>query len=231
MGVRVVRTRKGARLEQDGLILSEVLSEPGPTHTLFDVLAATIASLGTGTRTALLGFAAGGIIAPLRAMGFAHPIESVDLSVEQVPLFRELSEPWCGQVTVAEEDAVRWLKRHRGPFDQILEDLSARVDGEITKPRVCLDVLPRLMAARIGPRGLAFTNVLPVPGIPFTRLLADLAAPFERAAFLELEEWENRVLLAGPGLPAPREIGRTLRRHLDAIGSSEADGLSVHGLR
>lgn len=228
---RVVRTRRGARLVQDGLIVSEVLDRPGATDTLFDVLAACVAALAPGPRTALLGFAAGGVIAPLRAMGFAHPVHAVDLSLDGVSLFRELSAPWCGTVVVDQADAARWLRRRRRPFDLILEDLSAEVAGEITKPAVSLDTLPRLMAERVGRGGLVVVNVLPVPDRAWTRLLPLLAAPFREARVLVLEGWENRVLIMGRRVAPARRLGAELRRHLAAIGSSEADGLRVRTLR
>lgn len=229
--LRVVRTRRGARLEQDGLIVSEVLDRPGATDTLFDVLAACVAALSPGPRTAMLGFAAGGVIAPMRAMGFGHPIHAVDLSLDGVALFQELSRPWGGEVRVDQADAVRWLRAKQRPFDLILEDLSAAVGGELTKPPVSLDPLPALMASRLRPGGIAVTNVLPIPGQPWTRLLPALAAPYRHACVLVLDEWENRILIAGHALPTARAIGARLRSHLSAIGSAEAQGFRVHTLR
>ncbi len=217
-------------MEQDGLIVSEVLDHPGATDTLFDVLAACVAALAPGPRVAMLGFAAGGVIAPMRAMGFGHPVHAVDLSLDGEVLFRELSAPWCGRVEVDEADAVRWLRAKRRPFDLILEDLSAEVDGELTKPPVTLDPLPALMASRLAPNGIAVTNVLPIPGMPWTELLPRLAAPHREARVLVLDEWENRVLIAGRALPSARNVGRRLRQHLDAIGSVEAKGFAVRTL-
>jgi len=228
--MRIVRTRRGARMEEGGLILSEILGFPGATDSLFDVLAAAVAALAPGPRLAMLGFAGGGVVAPLRAMGFGHPIRAVDLSLEGEAVFRSLSTPWCGDVRVDEAEASAWLQRQRAPYDTILEDLSAPVAGEITKPPVSLDVLPALMRRRLCPGGLVVTNVLPVPGQPWTRLLPHLAAPHGRAAVLTLEVWENRVLLASDALPTPREIGRRMRHVLRAIGSDEAEAFTVRGL-
>lgn len=228
---RIVKTRDGARMEQDGLILSEVLDHPGPTDMLFDILAACIAALAPGPRAAILGFAAGGVVAPLRAMGFGHPLHAVDLSVQGVPTFEALSMPWAGVVQVDQDDALRWLRRQRPPFDLVLEDLSADLGEGVTKPPVSLDTLPGAMASHLGPRGVAITNVLPVPGWSWKRLIPHLAAPFACASVLVLEEWENRVLIAGQTLPTTRVIGHTLRRHLAAIGSVEADGLEVRTVK
>lgn len=229
--MRIVRTRQGARIEQAGLVLSEVLRRPGPTHTLFDVLAAAVAALARGPRAAVLGFAAGGVIAPLRAMGYGHPIEAVDLSLDGESLFRELSAPWCGAVHVHRGEASAWLQRRKQAYDVILEDLSMPTADDVTKPPVSLDVLPALMRVRLRPRGLVVFNVLPVPGRPWTRLLPHLAAPYQRAQVVLLEEWENRVLLLGDHLESARETSRRIRRTLAAIGSQEATQLSVRTLK
>ena len=111
--MRIVRTRRGLRLLEGDVILSELLARPGPTHCLFDVLAACVAALAPGPRIALLGFAGGGIVAPLRAMGFPHAIEAVDLDPTGEKLFRELARHWAGEVRVARMDALEWLAREQ----------------------------------------------------------------------------------------------------------------------
>lgn len=229
--MRVVRTRTGARILQGGLILSDVRAHPGPTHSLFDLLAGSIAALARGSRCALLGFAAGGVVAPLRAMGYAHPLRAVDLDLWAVPLFDELSRPWCGDVQVEQADAQEWLLRPGEPLDAVLEDLSAEIDGEVTKPPVSLGPLPEAIAGRLAPRGIVVTNVLPVPGWTWRRLLPHLAAPFAQAQVLELKNWENRVLIAGARLEPARSAAARLRRMLGAIGSREADAFRVRTLR
>jgi len=228
--MRIVRTHRGARMEQDGLILSEILSAPGATDTLFDVLAAGVAALARGPRALLLGFAGGGMIAPMRAMGYGHPVEAVDLSLEGEVVFRELSEPWCGDVSVHEAEASAFLRASRRRYDVIVEDLSAPTAEGVTKPPVALDVLPALIQRRLRPGGLAVVNVLPVPAMPWTRLLPQLAAPYRQARVIVLEEWENRVLLLGETLESAREISTLLRRSLAAIDSLEASRFSVRTL-
>ena len=231
--MKVVRTRRGIRLVQQGLVLSEIRTTPGPTDSLFDVLAATIAALAPGPDVALLGFAGGGLVAPLRAMGFGHPLEAVDLSLVGEALFREHSGPWVGQVAVHEAEASRWLRAWRRSFDLILEDLSVETPGDVTKPNVSLAVLPRLMKQKVQPKGVVVTNVLPVPGIRWRDLLHGLAKPWRvrgaRVQVIHLADYENRVLLAGR-LPTARATSATLKRHLRALGSDQADGLAVHTL-
>lgn len=228
-GARVVRTRRGVRLVQRGLVLSEVRTTPGPTDSLFDVLAACIAALTPGPRVAVLGFAAGGIVAPLRGMGFGHPIEAVDLSLEGEKVFRRHSGPWIGDVEVHEDEAGRWLRRRRRPRDMILEDLSMEAGGDVTKPAVSLTVLPPLMRRRLAPRGVVAVNVLPIPGTPWQDLLARIAEPWQNALVVTDEEYENKILLAG-ALPDAREVSHALRRHLRALGSNQATEVSVRTL-
>lgn len=228
--MKVVKTRHGARIVQDGLILSEIRSTPGPTDSLFDVLAACIGGLSPGARTAILGFAGGGVIAPLRACGFGHPIQAVDLSLEGERLFRTLAGPWAGDVQVHEEDALRWLRRQRRSWDTILEDLSVQTSLGVTKPAVSLEELPALMSRRVSPSGMAITNVLPVPGLSWRVLLDRLAAPWPHAVVVHLVEYENRVLIASHGALDARRIRRDLSGHLDAIGSDQASLLFVRSL-
>lgn len=212
---------------QAGTVLSEVLSAPGATHTLFDVLAATIAALAPGPRVAILGFAAGGLVAPLRALGVAHPIQAVDLSLEGEALFRELSAGWAGQVRLTQGDAVRWLARQGTPYDLILEDLFAERGRAMVKPEASFTTLPSLMRKALTREGVAVINTLPVPGVSWREVQAELAAPFEEAVQVELEEYENRLLVAGRSLPGAHALSRRLRGLLRSIGSRQAERLAV----
>jgi spermidine synthase len=229
--VRIVRTRRGARLVEGDVILSEVLARPGATHTLFDVLAASVAALAPGPRVAVLGFAAGGMVAPLRAMGFPHALEAVDLDPAGEALFRELSAEWAGPVSVARMDAVQWLKAQRKGFDLIVEDLSVPSPGGTIKPYATIDELPRLMRDRLAPGGIAVTNLLPLPGTGWPALLARAAHPHDRAAVLALDEYENRFVLAGPGLPDTPDASRRIRAALSGIGSDQARKFRLRTLR
>ncbi len=217
--MKVVKTARGARIVDHDVVLSEILAEPGPTHSLFDVLAACVAALAPGPRCAVLGFAGGGMIAPLRAMGFSSPLLAVDLSRDGEQVFRRLSRGWAGTVRLAEADAVAWLRRQRQPFDLIVEDLSVPSPAGTVKPYASFDELPSLIRRRLRPRGVAVTNLLPLPGTSWASLLARLALPHRRAVVLTLDEYENRFLLAGRALPTAAEASLRIRRALRGIGS------------
>ena len=227
--MKIVKTRRGARLLQGDVILSEILAQPGPTHTLFDVLAACVAALAPGPRFALLGFAGGGMIAPLRAMGCAHAVDAVDLDRAGERIFRELSGAWTGAVRLAQSDAVPWL-RDRRPFDVIVEDLSVDSPAGTVKPYASFDELPQLVCDRLTPRGVAIINLLPLPGTAWNALLMRVALPHARACVLTLDEYENRFVLAGRALPTAAEISRRVRRALHAIGSDQEKRIAFRTL-
>lgn len=211
-------------------VLSEILARPGATHSVFDVLAGCVASLAPGPRVALLGFAGGGIVAPLRAMGFDGPLDAVDLSARGERIFRKLSSSWCGTVRFSENDAVRWLRRNRRRYHLVVEDLSVTKAGEATKPAVSFETLPRLIRASLAPGGFVVFNLLPVPGLTWRRLIDGVCEKYSEACLVTLEEFENRVVVAGRRLPATRRISERLRARLREIDSEMVRGLSVRGI-
>jgi len=231
---RVVRTQRGLRLVQGRDVLSDVLAAPGATGGLFDVLAACVvvfAPRRTRTRFAMLGFAAGGVVAPLRALGFTDRIDAVDLSHEALPLFREVSGGWAEPVHVAQDEAALWLRRRARPFDVVLEDLTVPGARGAEKPRVSVEVLPELVRRKLAPAGVVVVNVLPMPGMSWRELLARLAAPHRAALVVFPRDFENRVLIAGSTLPSAREATERLSVALGGIRSRQANRFSVRRLQ
>lgn len=225
--MRIVRTRYGARVMQGNTFLSKILSRPGPLHDLYDVMAVAVARLAPGPGIALLGFAGGGLIGPLRAAGCRAPIEAVDLSRAGEPIFRRLSADWCGSVRLSSMDAVEWLRRGNRRFDMIIEDLTVNSPAGPTKPAASIDPLPRLIRGRLARRGIALINVLPVPGFPIRELLNRIAEPFPDIREIEFTEFENCLLICGANLSPAREIGRLLRKSLVEVGSRMPGRFSV----
>gem|GEM_PF-413293 len=224
---RVVDTTRGLRLIQSGDVLSEMRNEPAPTHDLFDVLAALMACLSPGPRLLMLGFAGGGVVAPLRAMGCTDPIEAVDLSRKGEVLFRKISARWAGEVRVHQADAMRWLRTRSRHFDCILEDLSIPSPEGSLKPDFSLDPLPQTIAKRLKPRGVAIFNILPFPHLPWKTVLETLCLPFRQALLIRSAECENRVLVCGRHLPTARLLSTEVRRALGSIASNQTKDLSV----
>jgi len=228
--MRIVRTRRGAVVLERHAVLSTVLSAPGPLHDLYDVLAAAVVELSPGPRVVLLGFAGGGILAPLRALGWSGKLRAVDRSLELHGLYRELAEGWAGEVQVHRAEASEWLARRDGSLDAVIEDLTVCSTSGPTKPPVSVDVLPGLMRRRVARGGIVAVNVLPVPGMAWKTLLPRIAAPWPDARVVTFREYENRVLICGSGLPAAAALSLRLRARLRAIGSRQLRRIAVRTL-
>jgi len=228
----VQRTRRGARLVQNGSVLSEVLAEPGATDSVFDVLAAAVRLFSPGDRVGILGFAGGGMIAPLRAMGGGHKLSGVDLDRAGYDLFCDLSAEWKGEVRFAQADAVEWLRSQRGKFDLLLEDLSVGRDGDVFKPDVSIDTLPRLIQSKLKPGGVAVFNLLPPDKWTWAEMMAKVCEPFEFDVQILFESFYNQVVvLSNKALPSARGVSRLLRTELNWIDSEMEMDISVRSLR
>jgi len=218
-------------LVRGGATLSEVLRAPGPTHSVFDVLAAAMAAFAPANqaqaRIALLGFAGGALVAPLRAMNCEAPLRCVDIDLAGLEVFERLCGGWAGKVEVQSADAVTFLRRQRTPFDMIVDDLSVLgPDGE-TKPEVSLGPLPRLIREKLKPGGIAITNVLDMPKRPLTQLEQTIAEPWRATAAIKVDQHVNRVLLSADKLAPARELNRTMNDLLHEIGSELYRGIEV----
>jgi len=228
--MKIVRSRRGARLVEGRDVLSHVLARPGSSGGVFDVLAACVAGLAPGPRLAMLGFAGGGVVAPLRAMGFASPIEAVDLSREGEPVFRELSRDWAGIVRLTQAEASAWLRRRTRRYDAILEDLTVWSPQGAVKPSVSLEVLPELVHDRLTHAGIAVVNILPMPGTSWPALLARFAAPYAKTYVVLLPEYENRILVGGDHLLRVRHGAARIRTALRRIRSRQAGRIRLRTL-
>ncbi|MDH3283961.1 MAG: class I SAM-dependent methyltransferase [Acidobacteriota bacterium] len=229
--MKIVRLKGRARVVDRGDVVSELLERPGATDDLFDVLAAAAVAATEGRRFVMLGFAAGGVIAPLRAMGFLHPVTAVDTSDAGLALFRELAGGWAGQVELHKEDARSWMARSRARPDVVLEDISIPARGGHVKPQITFTELPRLIRRRLAPGGVAVTNLLPPEGRTWRSALHAVRAPHRRAVVITGEEWENRVVVAADSLPPAPELSRSIRDLLARIDSNQGDQIEVRTLR
>ena len=214
-----MRTRRGARILKGQDIVSEVVRRPGPTHTPFDVQAATIATLAPGPRVALLGFGGGSLIAPLRALEFGTPLVAVDRWREGTRLFRRLCGRWAGAVRVTHTDIAAWLGRGTQRYDLFLEDIAP----------LHLPASARLIRARLKPGGVAVFNLLREDE-PVRTLVERVAEPFAEALEVRFLDFDNRIVVASRRLPSAREVSRLLRASLRGVRSRLAERIRVRTL-
>ena len=227
----ITTTQHGLRLSQHGVVISELRTSPGPTHSVFDVLAALIAVLQPQGRIGLLGFAGGGMMAPLHRLGVDAVIDSVDLDRAAYDLFRRHCPDWTARVRWTHADAVTWLRAQPRGFDLLMDDLSVPCDGDVVKPDVCWNALPKLMRARLRPGGLGVFNLLPSLEGQWPAALARLAGQYENAILIDLDEFQNRILVVGDALPPVRPLGTTLRAALRRLRSRQAGRIRLRTFR
>jgi hypothetical protein len=226
----ITSTRHGLRLSQHGVVISELRTSPGPTHSVFDLLAALIALLAPVGRIGVLGFAGGGMMAPLRGLGMESEIDSVDLDRAGYDLFRRHCPAWAGQVNWRQADAVAWLRRQAPGFGLLMDDLSVPRDRDVVKPAISWSVLPELIRDRLRPGGIAVFNLMRPPRGRWNPDLARMAGKFGSARIIDLDEFENRILVAGDDLPSARALGATLRQALRRLRSRQASRIQVRAV-
>jgi hypothetical protein len=225
--VIVTRTKHGLRLSQHGVVISELRTTPGPTHSVVDVLAALIAVLAPWGRIGLLGFAGGGMMAPLHALGVETVIDAVDLDQMGYDLFRKHCPEWIDCVNWQQGEAVAWLRQQPVGFGLLMDDLSVPSGGDVVKPSISWEVLPGLIGQRLGSGGFAVFNLLPRSKTEWNRDLEKIVGLFNTARIINLDEFENRILVTGDELPNSREIGRRLRITLKTLRSRQAGRFQV----
>lgn len=228
--MKVIRTRGGVRIVDGDIILSELPGRPRASGTLIDVLAACATSLVEGDRLALLGFAAGGFLAPLRALGHAGRVEAVDLSTRWQDLYHEIAGEWGGDVEIFQDEASLWLQDRDEPYDVIVDDLSEEIPESVKKPWVSVALLPGIMLSRLKPGGLAVINLLPWPDVSWRTLIEEVRDPFDQALLITFDDYENRILIGGPEVPPARVASRAIRAALRSIQSRQADRIHVRSL-
>ena len=228
--VRTVVTGRGVRILQNGVVLSEVLAKPGPTHSVFDVLAAAVCCHGAGSRLALLGFEGGGILAPLRALGAAHSVDAVDVSDRSCGVFQSLCGRWCGEVEFHHQDAEVWLRGTRSRFDAIIEDISVAAGRRVLQPDMVWNTLPGLVRTRLRPSGVAVFNLLKPEVTSLKTAVRHIADQFSAAYLVEFNDFENRILVVGANLGSARAASRRIRSLLATLGSRLASWISIRTL-
>ncbi len=222
--------RGGLRLTQHGVVISELRLRPGPTHSVFDILAALIpllAPVASDGRIGLLGFAGGAVIAPLRKLGFNRTIDAVDLDPTGHRLFTQYCPGWTHSVRFTHADAVDWLAAQPPDFDLLIEDLSLPRDGDVFKPTISWTVLPGLIHQRLRPGGVALFNLIPEPSGHWPDDLQPMIRSFPSSQTVHLEDFLNRIWIAGSLLPRPATLGAQLRLSLRKLASRQTDRVRI----
>lgn len=229
---RIRKSASGIRLYQNNTLLSHLRIKPGPTHELFDVLAACLFVLSPGQSIAALGFAAGGFMAPLRGMYGEHHIHGIDLDSQGWDLFSESTHSWNGHTRFTKADACKWLRQSRKKYDAILEDLSAPQGRDIVKPTVCWTELPSLCFSKLKPQGIMIANFFPPLPVSWKKLADCLSLQGKHpVTVIHLDDYHNRIFIIGDYPYTTRDLSTRLMCALDIVHSRQADRFSLRKIK
>lgn len=212
---------------QHGVVLSEVLAHPGPTHSVADVIAAVVQATSPGSQLAMLGFAGGGMLAPLRSMGAEHDVRAVDLDDSGWRLFQRLCSSWAGDVVFERAEACAWFRRSSSCYDIIVEDLSVSLDSDVFKPEVTWRELPPLIYQRLKPGGVAIFNLLRPTDCAWEAGLHQIMQSGFASRLIHFKDYENRLLVVGRTLPGAHRLSRQLGALLSSVRSRQASRIAV----
>jgi hypothetical protein len=142
-------------------------------------------------------------------------------------LFCQHCPEWARGVKWQQADAVTWLRKQPRDFTLLMDDLSVPQDGDVFKPAVSWDVLPKLMCSRIRSGGFGVFNLLPASGGTWDSDVKGIVDLFETARIIALDDFENQILITGDTLPTARELGSQLRQSLRQLRSRQAGRIQV----
>lgn len=203
--MRVSRSRRGRSLRIDGTHAS--LYRPGRSDTgsVWDALVAPLLWLPPQKRGSVLvlGLGGGSAARLVRAIAPRARIVGVERSAEVIRAARRWFELDRLSVEVVHADARDYLARCRAHFDVVIEDVFIGSTHSVRKPQWMLDTGLASAARRLRRGGVLVANSLDETAA-VTRALRE---PFPALLHIELEEYDNRVVVGGPrGL-----TGRALR--------------------
>ncbi len=204
-----VRDSAGARqLRIDGTFASSYTPGETATRSVWDALAAPLLLLPKARRRSLLllGLGGGSVARIARALAPHARIVGVEIDPEVVRMARRWFDLDALDVEVVVDDANAFLARDRRHFDAILDDLFVGRGWRVRKP----DWLPRpglaRMARRLRRGGILASNAID-EAAEVARTLAEL---LPAVLSLEVEDYDNRILVGGPSRISARALRRAL---------------------
>jgi spermidine synthase len=180
------------------------------TGSVWDALGASLLLLPPARRrrVLVLGLGGGSVARVVRALAPRARIVGVERSTEVLAAARRWLELDGLDVEVVHADARQYLARSRRRFDAVVEDVFVGRNRQVRKP----DWLPlpglELAARRLAPGGLLVSNTID----EYPEVKAALRRLFPGMVRIEVEDYDNRVLVAGPRRLSGRALRAALRR-------------------
>ena len=222
--VHVKDGESGRELIVDGTFASFYRPGSAVTGSVWDAIAAPVLTLPPKRRRSVLvlGLGGGSAARIVRAVAPEARIVGVELDEAVVRAARDHLDLDALDVDVVVEDALVFLRKDRGRYDAILEDVFVGVGDAVHKP----GWLPRpgleLAAKRLAPGGVLVSNTLDEASV----VRDFLVEAFPRVLRIEVDEYDNQIFAAGGRLPDAAGL-RALVRDDPVLGET----LSRLGMR
>ena len=167
------------------------------THCVWDAIAAPILWLPPQRRRRILilGLGGGSVARLARAIAPDAEIVGVELDAEVVRLARSHLDLDALDLQVEIADALGWLEQATGRFDAILEDVFIGRGDDVHKPDWIPEPAHRLARAHLSKGGVLVSNTLD----EHLAVASSMRDAFEDVISIEIEDYDNRVLVAGSG--------------------------------
>jgi spermidine synthase len=206
--VRVEADRFGKRLIVDETFASFHRAETPATGCVWDALAAPVLALPPRRRRRilLLGLGGGSVARILRALAPEAELVGVEFDPEVVKVARAHFGLDELELELHVEDALVRLRREKRRFDLIVEDVFVGRGDAVYKP----DWLPHpgldLAAGLLAPGGVLVSNALDeAPAVA-----GALGRRFPGLLRIEVEDYDNRIFVAGPASLDARRLRSAL---------------------
>lgn len=227
----IVRDREGVKLLAHGTLYAVHPSTPRETPAPWIALAAAPfmapsprAERRRPLRVGLLGYGGGTVARLLRAADPSLQLFGVDLDSTLIELGRKFLAGGVPGVRLRLEDAATWLRRPGAPFDALLDDLYAPVDGALGRPAEARDI-PLLARRRLNSGGVYAVNLRSPGGAEERLVLRNLRTAFPHVRLIYTREYAHRVAV-GSDRPFARGAFRSALARLFA-GEDDAPGEPV----
>jgi len=202
-----VEVRSGARgrtLRVDGTYASYYEPGSAATGSVWDALAAPLLLLPPArrARVLILGLGGGSVARLVRALAPRAAIVGVEFDAEVLRAARRWFALDELGVDVVHGDAYDFLRRSRRCFDVVIDDVFVGEGRRVRKPVW----LPRpglsLAARRVAGGGLLVSNALDEA----PKATRELQRHFPSALRIEIDEYDNRILVGGPRAISARTL-------------------------
>jgi SAM-dependent methyltransferase len=202
---------RGRALRVDGSFASWYAPGSPLTGSVWDALAAPLLWLPPARRRSvlILGLGGGSAARLLRAIAPRARLVGVERDRQVIRAARRWFDLDALALEVVESDALAYLRRARRRFDLVIEDVFVGRGRALRKPEGLTHPGLALAARRCAPGGLVVCNTLDESGA-VARALAGL---FPALLCVEIEDYDNRVLVAGPAGLCARGLRAAVTSH------------------